>query len=106
MKKAKPLSAAEAGKGVAWPFELLRHSGISKACIGRLERYRRRQQAKGAEVLLIAWPDGTWCLLALHYAQLLPALTSGQIADAYAEAFDWIAAEQLPLLVLRPRFHP
>ena len=104
--KTKRLTPAEAGKGNLLPFERLHQAGMSRACMMRLERYRRRQQAQGAEVLLIAWPDGTWGLLALHCPQLLPALTSGQIADAYTEAFDWIAAEQLPLLVLRHRFHP
>ena len=56
-------------------------------------------------MLVLSWPDGVWCVLALHLPPLCPpVLTSEQIADAYTRAFEWIAANKLPLLVLRPIF--
>nr|WP_286949085.1 hypothetical protein [Pseudomonas sp. UBA6718] len=86
-------------------FEVLRRVGLSSTCMHRLERYRRRQQKQGAAVLVLSWPDGTWCVLALHLSPLCPlVLTREQIADAYTCAFEWIAAGKLPLLVLRPIF--
>lgn len=100
---ARPLVFADACRGVPQPFEVLRRVGLSSTCMHRLERYRRRQQKHGAVVLVLSWPDGTWCVLAVHLPPLCPpALTSEQVADAYTCAFEWIAANKLPLLVLRP----
>lgn len=102
---ARPLVFADACRGVPQSFEVLRRVGLSSAYMRRLERYRRRQQKQGAAVLVLSWPDGTWCVLALHLPPLCPpVLTSEQIADAYTCAFEWIAAGKLPLLVLRPIF--
>ena len=100
---ARPLAFADACRGMPQPFEVLRRVGLSSACMRRLERYGRSKQRQGAAVL--SWPDGTWCVLALHLPLLsAQVLTSEQIADAYACAFEWIAANTLPLLVLRPTF--
>lgn len=102
---ARPLAFQDARRGVPQSFEVLRRVGLSSTCMHRLERYRRRQQKQGAAVLVLSWPDGTWCVLALHLPPLCPpVLTSEQIADAYTRAFEWIAANKLPLLVLRPIF--
>lgn len=102
---ARPLVFAEACRGLPQPFEVLRWVGLSSACMRRLERYRCRQQKRGAAVLVLSWPDGTWCVLALYLPPLsAPVLTSEQIADAYTCAFEWIATNKLPLLVLRPIF--
>lgn len=98
---ASPLAFADACRGVPQSFEVLRRVGLSGTCMRRLERYRRRQQKQGAAVLVLSWPDGTWCVLALHLPPLCPpVLTSEQIADAYTCAFEWLAANKLPLLVL------
>lgn len=102
----QPLPAELACQGIPQPFAVMRRVGLSSTGMHRLERYRRRQQKKGAVVLVLSWADGTWCVLALHLAPLCPpVLTSEQIAGAYAEAFNWIASGKLPLLVLRPIFH-
>ena len=102
---ARPLVFADACRGVPQSFEVLRRVGLSSTCMRRLERYRRRQQKQGAAVLVLSWADGTWCVLALHLPPLsAPVLTCEQIGDAYACAFEWIAANKLPLLVLRPVF--
>ena len=102
---ARPLVFADARRGVPQSFEVLRRVGLSSTCMHRLERYRRRQQKQGAAVLVLSWPDGTWCVLALHLPPLCPpVLTGEQMADAYTCAFEWIAANKLPLLVLRPIF--
>ncbi len=102
---ASPLAFQDACRGVPQSFEVLRRVGLSSTCMHRLERYRRRQQKQGAAVLVLSWPDGTWCVLALHLPPLCPpVLASEQIAAAYAEAFEWITAGKLPLLVLRPIF--
>ena len=101
---ASPLASADACRGVPQSFEVLRRVGLSSACVHRLERYRRRQQKRGAAVLVLSWPDGTWCVLALHLPSLCPpVLTSERIADAYTCAFEWLAANRLPLLVLTLR---
>lgn len=103
---ARRLPFVDACHGVPQSFEVLRQVGFSSTCMQRLERYRRRQQERGAAVLVLSWRDGTWCVLALHLPPLCPpVLAREQIADAYAEAFEWIAAGKLPLLVLRPIFH-
>ncbi len=102
---ARPLVFADACRGVPQSFEVLHRVGLSSTCMRRLERYRRRQQKQGAAVLVLSWADGTWCVLALHLLPLCPpVLTGEQMADAYTCAFEWIAANKLPLLVLRPIF--
>lgn len=94
--------ANPAGRGKPQPFEIIHQIGFSAACMRRLERYRRRQVEQGAQVLVLSWPDGTWCVLALHLPPLIaPALTTEQMADAYSEARQMIAGGYLPLLTLR-----
>ncbi|RRV39829.1 hypothetical protein EGJ86_10375 [Pseudomonas sp. o96-267] len=97
-----PRQSNPAGCGTPQPFEIIHQIGFSAACIRRLERYRRRQVERGAQVLVLSWPDGTWCVLALHLPPLIAAaLTTEQMADAYTEARQMIAGGYLPLLTLR-----
>lgn len=83
-------------------FETLRRAGLSRTSLARCERYRRKRERVGTYVAMLAWPDGTRCLLALHTT--LPGvavLSDGMKADAYEDAFGLIEDGFLPLLALR-----
>ncbi|MDP3845526.1 MAG: hypothetical protein Q8R10_03775 [Pseudomonas sp.] len=97
-----PAAIALPRAGRLHPFSLIRQAGVSAACLQRLERYRRKRERQGAAVLLLSWPDGTWCVLALHAGHLRAVLLSDeQKADAYRQASELTNVNRLPLLAIR-----
>lgn len=83
-------------------FALLRQVGLSRACMQRLERYRRRHAKQGAGILVLFWPDGTWCVLAIHAGALgMVVLDDGRKSELYQDARMMIRTSYLPLLALR-----
>jgi hypothetical protein len=68
----------------------------------RLERYRQRRAKQGASIEVLSWPDGTWCVLALHAGPLgIVALDDEHQHELYQNAGMMIRDGCLPLLALR-----
>lgn len=88
--------------GLLQPFETLRRAGLSGTSLARCERYRCKRERQGAHVALLAWPDGTWCVLAMYAAPPGVAVLNDEAkADAYDDAKQLIQDGFLPLLALR-----
>lgn len=76
------------------------------AHLARCERYRRKRERLGARVALLSWPDGTWCVLAMHPTRAgLVVLGDDSKTDAYDEARRMMQNDLLPLLALRQEFN-
>lgn len=96
-----------ARSGHLHPFETLRQTGLSATSLTRCNRYRRKRERQGARVALMVWPDGTWCVLAMHPTRAgLVVLGDDSKADAYEDARQMIRDGFLPLLALRPYCSP
>lgn len=65
MERARCGALALSRQGRLLPFETLRQAGLSRTSLTRCERYRRKREQAGAHVGLVAWPCGTWCVLAM-----------------------------------------
>lgn len=100
------MRASVAHKMVLHPFPLLRQIGLSQATMQRLIRYRNKHESLGRAVAVMTWPDGTWCVLAMHTENFcLVAIEDGQKAAAYGDARSMIEGGYLPLLHMRWEFH-
>ncbi|TKD47329.1 hypothetical protein [Azotobacter chroococcum] len=96
-----------ARSGRLQPFETLRQTGLSATSLTRCNRYRRKRERQGARVALMVWPDGIWCVLAMHPTRAgLVVLGDDSKAGAYEDARQMIRDGFLPLLALRSYCSP
>lgn len=88
------------------PVELLQSAGLSNQTLRKLRRFQQAQERQGAAVVLLRWPDRTWCVLAQHFGPLAAALTldDDTAHAAYEDARAMLRDGYLPKLVAR--FHP
>jgi len=88
------------------PFSVLRKIGLSSSHMQRLERYRSKHERLNRVVGVLRWPDGTWCVLAIHSEKFNAVIVDeGQQAAAYEDARSMIDGDFLPLLSLRWETH-
>ena len=88
------------------PFSILRRVGLSSVCMQRLERYRTRHERLNRVVGVLSWPDGTWCVLAMHTEKFSAVvIDEGQKVEAYEDARSCLDGDYLPLISLVWEFH-
>lgn len=90
---------------VVHPVEVLQSAGLSNRSLGKLRRFQGKQEQQGAAVVVLHWPDHTWCVLAQHYGPLALAiaLDDDTARAAYEDARLMLRDGYLPKLVAR--FH-
>ncbi|UVL30239.1 hypothetical protein [Pseudomonas donghuensis] len=87
-----------------YAFHVLRQIGLSAGSMRKLDRYRHRQEKLGATVMVLSWPDGTWCVLAFYAGPLavgIVALDDYHKRGLYEDACMMIRDNYLPMLTLR-----
>ncbi|MHB0817277.1 hypothetical protein ACYCFK_03195 [Stutzerimonas stutzeri] len=90
------------------PAEVLQQMGFGQPVRRKLRRFQRTHEQQGAAVVLLHWPDGTWCVLAQHAGPLahVIALDDDLLLAAYEDARSMLHSGHLPKLVARFQPYP